>query len=117
MALIGNIAEYNEEAESFVDYADRVDAFFSANDIPPQNKVNVFLAIIGAKTYKLLKNLCSPDEPKSKTFADLRKLLCDHYAPASITIAERYKFWTASQKENESVADFIVRLKNSLFHM
>ena len=111
MALIGNIAEYNEEAESFVDYADRVDAFFSANDIPPQNKVNVFLAIIGAKTYKLLKNLCSPDEPKSKTFADLRKLLCDHYAPAPITIAERYKFWTASQKENESVADFIVRLK------
>ena len=31
--------------------------------------------------------------------------------PAPIVIAERHKFWTASQGESESVSEFIVRLK------
>ena len=33
------------------------------------------------------------------------------YEPAPIVIAGRYKFWTASQEENESVSDFVIRLK------
>ena len=60
MALLGNISEFTETAESFGDYADRVDAFFAANDIDEEKRTNVFLSMIGATTYKLCKNLCSP---------------------------------------------------------
>jgi len=36
----------------------------AANDIDSDKKVNVFLAVIGPDAYKLLKNLCDPDEPE-----------------------------------------------------
>ena len=35
----------------------------------------------------------------------------EHFEPAPIVIAERHKFWTASQEESESVSEFVVRLK------
>ena len=60
-------------------------------------KVNVFLAVIGPDAYKLLKNLCGPENPNTKTFTRLTQLLQRHYEPAPIVIAERHKFWTASQ--------------------
>ena len=73
---------------------------------------NLFLATIGPSTYKLLKNLCAPDNPNTKTYAQLKNLLRNHYEPVPIVIAERHKFWSASQGEHESVADFVVRLKD-----
>ena len=73
--------------------------------------MNVFLAVIGRDAYKLLKNLCYQDNPNTKTFTRLTQLLQGHYEPAPIVIAERHKFWTASQGESESVSEFVVRLK------
>ena len=46
-----------------------------------------------------------------KTFTRLTQLLQRHYEPAPIVIAEKHKFWTASQGESESVSEFVVRLK------
>ena len=59
----------------------------------------------------LLKNLCDSDNPNTKTFTRLTQILQGHYEPAPIVIAERHKFWTASQEESESVSEFVVRLK------
>ena len=54
--------------------------------------MNVFLAVIGPDAYKLLKNLCGPENPNTKTFTRLTQLLQRHYEPAPIVIAERHKF-------------------------
>ena len=78
-------------------------------------KINVdifFLAVVGAGTYKLLKDLSSPDLPSSKGYEELKKVLLEHYSPKPVVIAERHKFWTANQGGDESVASFIARLKN-----
>ena len=69
------------------------------------------MATIGPESYKLLKNICEPAKPKDKTYAQLVKYLKDHYHPEPIVIAERHRFWTAHQGENEGVAEYIVRLK------
>ena len=73
--------------------------------------MNVPVAVSGPDAYKLLKNLCDPDNLNTKTFTRLTQLLQGHYKPAPIVIAERHKFWTASQGEGESVSEFVVRLK------
>ena len=75
--------------------------------------MNVFLAVIGPDAYKSLKNLCDPDNPNTTRFTRLTQLLQRHHEPAPIVIAERQKFWTASQGESdrESVSEFVVRLK------
>ena len=110
-ALISNIGPFDEKSEKFSDYADRFEAYVAANDIDNDKKVNVFLAVIGPDAYKLLKNLCDPENPITKTFTRLSQLLQGHFEPAPIVIAERHKFYTASQEESESVSEFVVRLK------
>ena len=111
MAVFGNISAFEENNELFADYADRCDAFMLANDIADDRKASLFLATIGPESYKLLKNLCEPTKPSSKSYTQLKTLLTNHYEPAPIVIAERYKFWSAQQGETEAVADYIVRLK------
>ena len=59
--------------------------------------MNVPVAVSGPDAYKLLKNLCNPDNLNTKTCTRLTQLLQRHYEPAPIVIAERHKFWTASQ--------------------
>ena len=111
MAVYGNIGAFDEETEKFEDYADRFNAFMAANDIADDKKTNLLLASIGPISYKLLKNLTSPAAPNSKTYNELILLLKSHIDPQPIVIAERHKFWTAMQEEDESLADFVVRLK------
>ena len=110
-ALYGHLGPFEDKDELFADYAGRCDAFVAANDIQADRRANFFLATIGPATYKLLKNLCEPDNPNTRTYLQLKNLLTNHFEPAPIVIAERYKFWAASQSETESVADFVVRLK------
>ena len=111
MTVYGNVGQFQEEKESFTDYADRFDAFLLANEIDDASKSSMLLVTIGPEPYKLLKNLCEPDKPSSKTYEQLKKLLKDHYQPEPIVIAERHKFWTAHQDENETVAEYIAKLK------
>ena len=111
MAVYGNIGSFDENVESFEDYADRMDAFLLANEIHADRQASLFLASVGPSAYKLLKNLCSPAQPSTKSYAQLKQLLAEHFKPTPIVIAERHKFWTAQQGERESVADFVVRLK------
>jgi hypothetical protein len=110
--LFGNIGAFEEQTESFQDYAGRFEAFVAANEVHQDKQANLFLATIGPHSYKLVKSLCDPANPNSKTYAQLKQLMKDHFEPAPITIAERHKFWTASQADQESVSDFGVRLKN-----
>ena len=110
-AVYGHVGPFDENTEKFADYAGRYEAFMVANEIAEDRQVHVFLAVVGPQAYKLLKNLCDPENPNSKSYQDLKQILQAHYKPAPIVIAERHKFWTASQEEKESVSDFVVRLK------
>ena len=112
MAVFGNIGVYDEKVELFEDYSDRCDAFIEANGITKEKRANFFLATVGASAYKLLKDLSRPSLPNTKTYVELKQLLKNHYSPKPIVIAERHKFWTATQGEQESVSAYIVRLKN-----
>ena len=110
-AVYGHMGPFDENTETFADYAGRYEAFMVANDIAEDRQVHVFLTVVGPQAFKLLKNLCDPDNPNNKSYQDLKQILQAHYEPAPIVIAERHKFWTASQEENESVSGFVVRLK------
>ena len=41
----------------------------------------------GALTYQVILNLVAPEKPADKTFAEIKKLVKDHYSPPpSVTI-------------------------------
>ena len=65
----------------------------------------------GPRTYKLIRSLLSPQEPKDVSFADIVKQMTDHYQPKPSIIVQRFKFHSRSRKQGESVATYIAELK------
>ena len=92
MAVFRNIGPFDEKVELFKDYTDRCDTFLVANRIDEELQASLFLAGVGADAFKLVKNLSYPAMPKSKTCAQLKALLTEHYTPKPIVMTERNKF-------------------------
>ena len=103
-ALTGHIDAFDESTEQWSTYVERFEHFAEANGVPAEKKVAVFLSVIGAATYGLLRSLLAPDKPGSKPYADLMKILNGHFSPRPIIIAERFHFHKRNQEEGESVA-------------
>ena len=70
--LYGHVGEYVEGEEEWSQYTERVEHFFAANGVT-DDKVSVFLAIVGPKEYKLLSSLLAPVKPGEKSYAELFK--------------------------------------------
>lgn len=113
---IGAIAEYKEGQEDFESYRERLEMWMIANSVAVDKKVSVFLSVIGADTYRLLKNLVSPDKPSTRTYEQLCDALGDHYKPKPLVIVERFRFQKRNQHDGESNADYIVALKQLSTH-
>ena len=80
-ACIGKISEFDPETESVSSYVERVEFFFSANDVPAAKHVPVLLSAIGGKMYDLLRNLLAPAALKDKSFKELVTALKSHFEP------------------------------------
>ena len=73
-------------------YVERLAHFFFANGITDEEKKRaVFLSVIGAETYKTLRNILSPEKPGDKTYDVLIEKLSRHFRPAPSEIVERFK--------------------------
>uniref|UniRef100_A0A3P9DS45 Retrotransposon gag domain-containing protein n=1 Tax=Maylandia zebra TaxID=106582 RepID=A0A3P9DS45_9CICH len=103
--------EYNESREDFESYLERLEQWMLANDVSDEKKVCTFLSVIGADTYRLLKNLVSPRVPSTMGYAALTGALSAHYKPTPVVIAERFRFQKRNQKEGEAVSDYVVALR------
>ena len=111
--VYGSVQEYNQESELFSAYLERVNLFFSANDLEDDKKVPIFLTVVGSKTYSLLRSLVAPSLPQVKTFAELSKVLNVHFEPKPLVIAERFLFHKRSQ---ESIANYMAELRKLSTH-
>lgn len=110
---VGRVEEFKESQEDFGNYIERLEQWMLANDIEDGKKVCVFLSVIGPETYKLLKNLISPQIPSGETYARLKEVLMAHYMPKPLVIAERFRFKRTVQKEGQTVNDYAVALRQS----
>lgn len=112
MSTVGTLSEYVETDGDWVEYVERLQHFFVANDINDQSKQrSVLLSACGAKTYKLIRNLASPRKPGDLSFQDIVKLVQDHHNPKPSVIVQRFKFHTHSRKQGVSVPAFVAELR------
>lgn len=116
MPFIGKVNEFTEGSESVENYVERLEQFFTANDIEDEKKVSVFLSVVGSSAYGVIRNLVQPALPKDKTYAQLVELMKSHYNPKPLIISERFKFNKRNQKEGEKVNDYVVELKRLSVH-
>ena len=108
---IASVGEYCDDKEDLKPYTERLSAWLVVNGVTDGQKSSVFLAVIGAPTYKLLKSLLAPEKPNTKTFDELVNVLQRHYKPKPLIIAERFRFYKRQQQESETVASFSVALR------
>lgn len=74
------------------------------------------MSVCGRGVYKPMCNLLALAKPKEKSYKELVKLIQDHLAPKPSEIAQRFKFNNSFRNEGESVADFVLALRNLAKH-
>jgi hypothetical protein len=107
----GNMSEFDADQESITAYIERAQIFFTANGVEDAKKTAVFLSIVGAKTYGLLRNLFTPTLPQEKSLDDITKALKAHFEPKPLVIAQRFHFHRRNQLGNESIAEYVAELR------
>lgn len=104
---------FDENEEQFDAYVERLEQFFVANGLKlgEEKTKAVFLTVVGKKNHMLLMDLCAPDRPSEKSLKELLLLLREHFVPKTNVIAERYKFNTRNQREDESISEYMASLR------
>ena len=117
MATHGNIEAFDRSMDDWTAYCERLEQYFAANDVADADKKHaILLSYCGAPTYRLIRTLLAPVKPTTKSFAELTKLVADHYTPPPSMIVQRFQFNSRSQKEGESIAEFVADLRRISEH-
>ena len=112
MTNFGTIGEFGADDETFTSYSERVEAYLLANEINDVNKKKTILVtVIGAKTYKLLRDLLIPKKPMEVTVDVILETLSKHYEPIPCEIVERFIFNTCDRQDNHKMVDYIAELR------
>ena len=115
LPLLGAIGEFEPTTKTFTVYSQRLDQFFAATAViaaAEKKKVAVMISVIGKKTFSVLRDLCSPVNPKDKTFWQLCELLQQHFKPKRLEVAESYRFHRCFQEESKTVSVYSARLRH-----
>ena len=86
-----------------------------ANKVSNENKVNVFLAVIGAEAFELIMSYFSPDDPSEKNHDQLIGVLQRHYRQNRNFLVERVHLRERKQREGESISEFVELKRLSRF--
>jgi hypothetical protein len=97
---IGQCGEFDSRIEAWSSYTERFENFCLCNQIPEERRTSTLLTVISVKSYTLLKGLCEPAKPSTKTYDELLKILSEHLQPKPSVISERYKFHKDKTKLN-----------------
>lgn len=109
--MIGRVPGFESKKEDFDSYLERFERWLSANEIDAGKKADVFLCVLGPTEYGLLKNLIAPQKVTEVSYDNITSALSLHFKLKPILIAERFRFYKRQQKQDETVAEYILVLK------
>ena len=111
LSVIGKLPTFNQSTDNWDNFIEKVNLYFTANDIKQERRVPVLLTVLAEETYDLLKGLVAPEVPGSMQLEDICKALKEHLAPPPRVIPERTKFFRRLQEEGETIADYNAALR------
>ena len=89
LIMMTKIDEFDTSKEEWSQYVERPIKFFLANGIDEAEKKRaVVLSVIGPATFKLLRNLLTPEKPGEKAYNALITTLSAHFSPAPSEIVQ-----------------------------
>lgn len=112
-----SMSEYRpSEGASVTDYFSRFEWALQLSQIPEPQYANYARVHMGTELNNALKFLVSPRNPAEISFTDIRTILVDHFDRAKNKYVESIKFRQIVQQKGESVAQFVLRLKQGAAH-
>lgn len=114
-STIGTINEFARN-ENWTLWHERLEQYFLANSVNEDRKAALFLTLIGSEGYSILRSLCSPELPSTKTYVQLVTLMKGHMEPEPNVILERFNFKQCKQRDGEDIKKFVENLKKVSIH-
>lgn len=105
--------------ENWKEFTEKLDNFLSLNDITNvSQKTAILISCICEETYDIMRNLCYPIKPSAKSYDELIHLLnivynnnTNNTDNGATVFRKRYEFYQAKQNENETVLQWLERVK------
>ncbi|KAF4530213.1 hypothetical protein B566_EDAN018331 [Ephemera danica] len=112
MASVGRLLPFDETSEDIEAYFERVDMFFSANNIVvPSQQVASLITVLGPHAYDELRTACHPELFKDKSIKDIKKILIERFKRPNLYLSERLRLANRKQQAGETVAQFAQALR------
>lgn len=96
---------------SWLRWVKRFESALSLYDCKIEKKKSLLLHFIGTQAYNILCDKLTPEDPEAKGYAEIVKVLEDHYEPKPSELLECFKFNMRKQTDGESAAEFVVALR------
>lgn len=108
----GQLDPFDQRKETFTEYIERLDLYFIANQIEDETRKRaLFLTLVGASNYRLVRNLAAPRDVKSLSLDELCGLMKAHYEPKPQKYVQRTKFESRNRMATESINDYVASLR------
>ena len=107
--LLGTVGAFQEGQENWTCYCERLEQFFQSNRIGDEGNAEL-LSVCSGSVYQFIRNLVALGKPSDKSFFELVTLVCTHFCPSPSIMVQRYNFNSQSQKDRESVSQFVAEL-------
>uniref|UniRef100_A0A1B0D4U9 CCHC-type domain-containing protein n=1 Tax=Phlebotomus papatasi TaxID=29031 RepID=A0A1B0D4U9_PHLPP len=106
-----NLGPYDPKG-AFASYKERLELWFEGQGIEDEKiKRGQLMSVVGAAAYETVKGLVTPKKVSECSYKDLIQAMEAHYDPVPNEIVQRYNFYRRSQKEGETIAEFIAELR------
>uniref|UniRef100_A0A1B0GIL7 RNA-directed DNA polymerase n=1 Tax=Lutzomyia longipalpis TaxID=7200 RepID=A0A1B0GIL7_LUTLO len=106
------IGPFDPKTGSFASFQERLELWFDGQGVTDSKmKRGQLMSAVGSAVYETVKGLVLPKKVSECTYEQLVKAMEEHYETAPNEIVERYNFYRRTQKEEETVADFIAELR------
>ncbi|KAK9405235.1 hypothetical protein NXF25_004009 [Crotalus adamanteus] len=118
MAKIGRLSEFDvSHPERWESYVARLENYLKVNQVREESlKAATLLCVCGQDAFEITENLAAPVPLESVNYADLKKLLKEHFQPKMSVIAWRHTFEQRDQRSGESAKEYIATLRKAAKH-
>ena len=110
--LHGKAFAFDPQQEDWIEYVERLELYFMANDIENLSKKRaILLNAAGPSTYCLVKTLAIPGKPTDLSFDEIVEKVKTHFHPKPSPIIKRFEFNMKKQKIKETVSEYVAALR------
>lgn len=110
MSFLGRLPVFDYKTSEWAIFKSRLSQFLIVNSIK-ENESAILITHLSDESYRLLRNLAYPEDIDGLTYKALITLLDAHFKPKECTFADKAKFYGAMRSPDESLGEWVARLR------